>query len=149
MKTNLFLFTFTIITLNAVAQSNNGNGGPAKTTYCETYNLGMDSVYLSSDEMPIFTGDNSVSDLKKWICANAVYPEKALSGDIQGKVYVSFIILPDGTVDDVKITRSSDQVFDEETLKLFSRMPKWIPGKCKGTAVPVKISDLLISYALN
>jgi TonB family protein len=147
MKTILFLFS--IISVNAFAQSNTGNAVQSRTVYCESFNIHLDDLQSSTGVMPIFTGDSKESDLKKWICANAVYPEQALADDKMGNVFVSFVVLPDGTVDDVQITNSTDRVFNEETLKLLSRMPKWIPAKCNGAAVPVKISDLRISYALN
>ncbi len=30
-------------------------------------------------------------------------------------------------------------VTEKEALKLFSTMPKWEPGTCKGKAVPVRV----------
>jgi TonB family protein len=59
-----------------------------------------------------------------------------------GKVFLSFIVEEDGSLTNMKITRSLGKEEDEEALEIMRKSPKWIPGEHNGKIVRVK-------YALN
>lgn len=49
-----------------------------------------------------------------------------------GKVFVSFIVNEDGSLTDITILKGLCDVCDENSLEVFKKMPKWIPGKLNG-----------------
>jgi TonB family protein len=58
---------------------------------------------------------------------------------VQGIVEMSAVVLPDGTVTDVQITRSLDQSFGlDEEAKRTARLWRFRPGTLKGEPVPVR-----------
>ena len=50
------------------------------------------------------------------------------------------IIEKDGSISDVKISRSVDPSLDREALRVVKAMPKWTPAKLKGKPVRTKCS---------
>lgn len=72
------------------------------------------------------------SNLKKYIFDNLHYPSVALEKGIQGKVYVSFYLEPDGRVCNIKIVHPVHPLLDEETKRLIENMPRWRPFGHKG-----------------
>ena len=49
-----------------------------------------------------------------------------------------FVIERDGSIGNVKVTKSVDPSLDREAIRLLQSMPRWIPGKKDGVAVRVK-----------
>jgi len=68
------------------------------------------------------------------------YTADAMRAKVQGTVVMSAVVLPDGTVTDIKVTRSLDQSFglDEEAKKTAAQW-KFRPGTLKGEPVAVRI----------
>ncbi len=73
--------------------------------------------------------------MKKWIQENVQYPDMAMQMGDQGKVYLSFVIEPDGSITGVKIQRGVTDELDREAKRVVRKMPKWTPGEAKGKAV--------------
>ena len=67
----------------------------------------------------------------KFINDNLEYPKSALRNNIQGTVYIKFIVDKDGSImkDCVKVARSIDPELDAEALRVVRMMPNWIPAK--------------------
>ena len=61
----------------------------------------------------------------------------ARESDIQGRVFVSFVVEPDGSITNVEVMRGIGGGCDEEALRLVQSMPNWKPGKVRGSAVRV------------
>jgi TonB family protein len=94
--------------------------------------------YEKVDTMPDFPGGGLKGD--EWMRANLVYPKNAQIAGITGKVLVSFVVMPDGTLAETKIKSTTDTVFNAEAMRLVTKMPKWKPGKCGGDKVPVQMT---------
>ena len=90
----------------------------------------------SVDEKPSFPGGESA--MKSYLNSNVKYPAAAQENGIQGRVIVQFIIEKDGSISDVKISRSVFSSLDREALRVVKAMPKWNPGKVNGIPVRVK-----------
>lgn len=88
------------------------------------------------DEKPSFPGGESA--MKSYLNSNVKYPDVAQENGVQGRVIVQFIIEKDGSISDVKISRSVDPSLDREALRVVKAMPKWNPGKVNGIPVRVK-----------
>lgn len=63
-----------------------------------------------------------------YILKNLKYPEKAKQENIQGKVYVTFVVEKDGSLTDIKIFKSVSPELDAEAIRLMKASPKWKPG---------------------
>lgn len=88
------------------------------------------------DEKPSFPGGESA--MKSYLNSNVKYPAVAQENGVQGRVIVQFIIEKDGSISDVKISRSVDPSLDREALRVVKAMPKWNPGKLNGIPARVK-----------
>ena len=94
-----------------------------------------DTVYNIIEQMPEFPG--GAEAMMKFIAGNIKYPEAAIDKNIEGRVFVSFVIEKDGSVSNVKVLRGIGGGCDEEAARVISSMPKWKPGKQKGEFVRV------------
>jgi periplasmic protein TonB len=92
-------------------------------------------VFYLVEEMPEFPGGDEA--LKSYL-AGVHYPASALDNEIQGRVYISFVINAKGLVEDVKVARGVDTSLDRAALEQVKKMPPWRPGKQQGR--PVKVS---------
>ena len=68
------------------------------------------------------------------------YPEMAKENGIQGKVFVQFVVWKDGTIKDVKVVKGVHKTLDGEAQRVVKSMPKWTPGKQRGTAVNARFT---------
>lgn len=90
------------------------------------------------DEKPSFPGGESA--MKSYLNSILKYPDVAQENGVQGRVIVQGIIEKDGSISDVKISRSVDPSLDREALRVVKAMPKWTPAKLKGKPVRTKCS---------
>lgn len=69
------------------------------------------------------------------------YTADAMRAKVQGSVWLECIVTPDGSVGEVKVTRSLDPIFglDQEAIKA-AKMWKFRPGMRQGEPVPVIIT---------
>lgn len=91
--------------------------------------------FLVVEEPPTYPGGPQA--LYKFIGENIRYPEKALEMEIEGKVYVQFVVGSDGRVKDAKIIRALDADCDKEALRVVMMLPRWTPGRQSGKEVSV------------
>lgn len=69
------------------------------------------------------------------------YTADAMRAKVQGSVWLECIVLPDGTVGDVRVTRSLDPIFglDQEAIKA-AKAWRFVPGTRLGQPVPVIVT---------
>ena len=87
---------------------------------------------------PRFPGEKGA--FQQYLKENIVYPRAAREADIEGTVYVEFVVEKDGSLTDVKIARSRSPLLDQEALRVIKAMPKWIPGVQRNKTVRVRLS---------
>ena len=87
------------------------------------------------EEMPAYPGGDA--KLMEYVAKNIKYPQIARETGIQGRVFVGFVVEPDGSVSNVKVLRGIGGGCDEEAMRVVKSMPKWKPGKQRGKAVRV------------
>lgn len=103
-------------------------------------------IYQVVEEMPQFDGGESA--LKDYLSANINYPEAARKAKTQGRVYVAFVVKKNGLISNIKLLRGIGGGCDEESIRVVSAMPKWIPGKQRGKKVDVQF-NLPIRFILE
>jgi protein TonB len=74
----------------------------------------------------------------KWLADHTNYPEQAKDMNIQGTVWVNFVVEKDGSITAVSLLRGVNSYLDAEALKEVAKMPKWTPGQQNGHAVRVQ-----------
>ena len=105
-----------------------------------------DGVYQIVEEMPQYPGGEQA--MMDFVSKNVVYPQEAQEKGISGRVFVSFIVEKDGSVNEVKVMRGIGGGCDEESVRVIKAMPKWKPGKMKGK--PVRVSYMMpITFKLQ
>ena len=92
-------------------------------------------IFTIVEEMPEFPG--GMAKLADYLAKNIKYPQMARESGIQGRVFVNFVVEPDGHVSNVNVMRSLGGGCDEEAMRVVKSMPKWKPGKQRGKAVRV------------
>ena len=99
-------------------------------------------IFKVVEEMPEFPGGSA--KLMEYIQKNIKYPMMARESDIQGRVFVNFVVEPDGSISNVAVLRGIGGGCDEEAVRVVNSMPKWKPGKQRGSAVRVSYTVPLI-----
>ena len=110
---------------------------PKKATNANDFTAQKDSVYVFNEIeiKPEFPG--GMGKLMIYLVENTKYPQISRENDIQGKVYVQFVINKKGEVTDVKLKRKVSKELDKEALRVVSSMPNWSPGIQRGKKVKV------------
>jgi len=103
-------------------------------------------VFQLVEKMPQFPGGEEA--LIEYLVNNIRYPKEAKESNIQGTVYLSFVIEIDGTVTNVKVLRGIGGGCDEEAVRVIEGMPKWTPGYQRGKPVRVQY-NLPIKFVLQ
>lgn len=93
--------------------------------------------FVIVEDMPEFKGGEKA--LLKYIAEHVVYPEIAKENDIQGTVYVKFVVNEKGKVTNVGLLRGVDPLLDKEAIKVIESLPDWKPGKQSGKNVKVSM----------
>lgn len=86
-------------------------------------------VYFPDKEAEFPGGMDS---LRHWLKNNLIYPPNV---SIEGKVYVSFLVLKDGSIAEVKIEKGLHPELEKEAKRLVRAMPKWKPAISNGLDV--------------
>ena len=96
-----------------------------------------DEIFTMVEEQPIFKG--GTPGFYQYISENLEYPEQAQVENIQGRVYVQFVINKEGVVEDVVALKGIGGGCDEAAVSVVESLPKWTPGKQRGKAVKVRM----------
>lgn len=94
--------------------------------------------YTQIDEDFSFPG--GATNFKKFQTDNLKYPEIARKHNIEGVVWINFIIDERGKTKDLKVFKSLSKECDEEVIRIIhlSSM-KWIPSKHRGQNIQQKV----------
>lgn len=68
----------------------------------------------------------------KWINENVQYPQTSIEMDEQGKVFLAFVVEPDGSITNIVVQRGVSKDLDREAKRVVRSMPKWVPGEAGG-----------------
>ncbi len=94
-------------------------------------------IYNLTDlsQLPQFPGGEAA--LRRYVAEHIQYPEQAAENDIQGTVYVRFVVTKTGKVGKVEVLRSVDPLLDQEAIRVVKTLPKFKPGMQGGHPVNV------------
>lgn len=84
---------------------------------------------------------------KKFFRSNLRYPRAALEQGIEGTIYVTFIVRPDGTITDPKLENKLGGGCEEEAirlLRLFQEKCRFTPQSSRGRAVLIQFRTEIV-----
>ncbi len=93
-------------------------------------------IYLEVDSMPSYPGGNGA--MMSFISKNYIYPEELADSGIIARSVARFVVNEDGSISDIRITKSGHPKIDTEVIRVIKSMPKFKPGKHKGKYVKVE-----------
>lgn len=83
--------------------------------------------------------------LLKYVVENFKYPPKARELNIQGRVYVQFVVEKNGSVSNIQVLRGVDPLLDDAAVECIKGLPRISPAEQRGK--PVRMSFVLPIYA--
>ena len=72
---------------------------------------------------------------RDYLRTNMKYPREARKKNLQGKVYVQFVVNKDGSLTEVKVIKGVHPLLDDEAARVIRNCPNWVPGNHKGENV--------------
>lgn len=103
-------------------------------------------IYLVVQNQPEFKG--GMAGLNRYLAENIRYPTAAQRANVQGRVFVNFVVTKEGDIADVQILKGLGFGCDEEAIRVVSRMPNWKPGSQDGRVINVRY-NLPIAFVLE
>ena len=106
-------------------------------------------IFTIVEQMPEFPGGQDSLDL--YIKENMRYGEmiRKYQADAIGRIFVNFIVEPDGSISNVRVLRGIYEHYDEEAVRVVKSMPKWNPGMHHGKPVRVSYTIPIVFYWPN
>jgi TonB family protein len=105
-----------------------------------------EEVFTVVEIQPVPEG--GLPEYYRYISENLKYPEEAKKNGVQGKVFVQFVVMKDGSVSNVKCIRGIHPLCDEEAVRVIRNSPDWKPGQQDGENVNVRFI-VPISFSLD
>jgi outer membrane biosynthesis protein TonB len=104
-------------------------------------------VYLTADTEPACEGGRSA--LIRSINKTGFYSDSLVTGEIDTRYTVSFIIEVNGKVSGGRVVHGSTKQIADQILKAVKNC-RWFPGKCNAQKVPVLYSySTIIEFSRN
>ena len=82
------------------------------------------------------TPDGGFSTFYQDLANRIKYPAQARRMQVEGRVFVEFVINRDGSITEIKVLKGIGGGCDEEAVRVLKTSPRWNPGKQRG--VPVR-----------
>jgi protein TonB len=95
-----------------------------------------DEVFKAVEINPEYPGGEGA--FGKFLQKNIHYPTIAKENNIQGKVYVQFIVERDGSLTDISVVREPGSGTGDEAVRVLKMSPHWKPGIQNGKPVRVQ-----------
>ena len=95
-----------------------------------------EKIYTLVEQNAEYNGGTAA--LLKFISSTIIYPEYAKDNEIQGRVYLQFIVRTDGSLSDIKVARSvpGGKMLDDEAIRVIKLTSgKWNPARQNGKPV--------------
>ena len=103
-------------------------------------------IFTAVEQEPSFAG--GIDKFYKYLQNNIRYPAVAKENNVQGKVFVTFVVERDGSLTDIKVVRGIGSGCDEEAMRVLRNSPKWKAGIQNGRPVRVQYT-MPISFTLQ
>ncbi|WP_448701718.1 energy transducer TonB [Mucilaginibacter sp. AW1-3] len=103
-------------------------------------------VFTAVEIQPEYPGGEAA--LGKFLQKNIRYPAIAKENNIQGKVYIQFVVERDGSLTDIKVIREPGSGTGDEAVRVLKISPHWKAGVQNGKPVRVQFT-LPVNFSLG
>lgn len=111
--------------------------------------ISPDAVFEMPETMPVYSSTEGDAAMFRFLAMNLRYPEECVKNDIQGRSIITFRINKDGSISDMKVTRSAgNELLDNEAMRVISLMKFEKPGMVKGEPINC-MSTLPVMFKLS
>lgn len=105
-----------------------------------------EEIFTTVEHQAEFPG--GIPAWSRYLSATLKYPSAAQRAKIGGRVFVSFVVNTDGSVEDVQLLRGVGFGCDEEAVRVIKSMPRWNPAIQGGKKVRSRFTQP-ITFALQ
>lgn len=95
----------------------------------------VEQAFAFAEVMPSFQGGDAA--LMRYLGENLKYPKIAKEANVEGVVFIQFVVEPDGTITNVNVVRGVFDALDQEAVRVIENMPTWKAGMQNGRKVRV------------
>jgi periplasmic protein TonB len=92
-----------------------------------------DEIFLVVEHTAVPKG--GMEGFYKFVNSRLRYPAQARRMNIEGRVFIEFVVDKDGTITDVKAIKGIGAGCDEEAIRVVESSPPWLPGRQRGRPV--------------
>ncbi|MBA7534631.1 hypothetical protein ES705_26880 [subsurface metagenome] len=96
-------------------------------------------IYIISEKMPQYR-NGGLANFRDHIQEIVKYPQAAIELQLEGTVYVTFVVDRSGYVAGIHILRGIDPLLDNEVMAAIEQSERWRPGLQTGQPVNVAMS---------
>jgi periplasmic protein TonB len=92
------------------------------------------TIFRKVDEVAQFPGGEM--NMARFLTKNLIYPEKSKTGNLQGSIFLSFIVNKLGQIKKISfLKKTNNDELNNAVIKVIKMMPKWTPAKINGSYV--------------
>lgn len=92
-------------------------------------------VLVDVEQAPEYPG--GMQEMFRFIGENLKYPSEAKEKEVEGKVFVKFVVTKDGKIGNVETLKGIGYGCEEEVARVLASMPDWQPAQQDGEPVNV------------
>jgi periplasmic protein TonB len=97
------------------------------------------STDIKVERMPMYP--KGIEGINNLISQNVKYPLMAVKAEIQGTVYVQYVVEKDGYIGRINVVRGLHPAIDREAIRVIKLMERWVPAIKDGKTVPVQFTQ--------
>lgn len=97
----------------------------------------LDQIFLVVEESA--KPKEGMNAFYAFVNENIKYPAQARRMNVEGKVFVEFVVSKDGTLTDINVVKGIGSGCDEEAMRIVQLSPPWQAAKQRGKAVRQRI----------
>lgn len=102
--------------------------------------------FVSIEKQPEFPG--GMDKFYKYLSNAIRYPPMAQENNVQGKVFLQFVVEKDGKLTDIVVQRGPGSGTNEEAVRVLKASPRWNPGIQNGKPVRVRY-NIAVNFNLQ
>ncbi|MCQ2210569.1 MAG: TonB family protein [Paludibacteraceae bacterium] len=118
------------LTMDNPEETNQAQDFSAAEIQEETNEEEEEEIFIVVEKYASFPGGQA--KLMEFLKKELQYPQVAIENNVQGRVFVEFVVNKDGSIQDVKVARGVDSNLDAEAIRVVKKMPKWTPAEQRG-----------------
>lgn len=84
------------------------------------------TIYTQVDQEPEYPG--GIDQFYNFLSDNIEYPLEERENNVQGKVFISFVVEKDGSLGTFEILRGVSRHINNESIRVLKLSPKWKPA---------------------